>query len=71
MLRDRLKNSNYILVKIPIEIHNLGHGERLICMDPERLPEDLGVTGQNVESLSQVGLVRHRLQKPRTKEHVT
>jgi hypothetical protein len=63
-LRDRLKNSNYILLKIPIEIHNLGHGERLTCMDSERLPEELGVTDQDCVSLSQKGLVHRWLQKP-------
>jgi hypothetical protein len=64
-LRDRLHTSNYILVKIPIEIHNLGHGERLTCMDSEPLTEELAVTDQDVVSLSQAGLVRHRPQKPR------
>jgi hypothetical protein len=59
-LRDRLKNSNYILLKIPIEIHNLGYGERLTCVDSERLPEELGLAKQDIESLSQAGLVRRR-----------
>lgn len=68
-LRNRVKNSNYVLLRIPIEIHNLGHGERLTCMDVERLPQELRVTDQDIESLSQTGLVRRRLQKPRTKEH--
>jgi hypothetical protein len=36
-LPERLENSNFILVKIPIEMHNLGHGQRLICMDRDRL----------------------------------
>ena len=70
MLRDRLHTSNYILVKIPIEIHNLGHGERLTCMDSERLPEEIGVTEKDIESLSQAGLVRRRAQKPRPKERI-
>jgi hypothetical protein len=59
-LRDRLHTSNFILLKIPIEIHNMGHGERLTCMDSEGLPEDLGLFDQDIESLSQRGLVRRR-----------
>jgi hypothetical protein len=31
-LRDRLRTSNYILGKIPVEIHNLAHGENRTCM---------------------------------------
>ena len=70
-LRDRLHTSNFILLKIPIEIHNLGHGERLTSIDSERLPGDLDLTDQDIESLSQRGLVRRRLQKSRTIERVT
>jgi hypothetical protein len=62
-LRERLENSNYVLLKIPIEIHNLGHGQRLICMDSARLPEELGLTSQEIESLRQVGFVRPLPQK--------
>jgi hypothetical protein len=54
----------------PIEIHNLGHGERLTCMDSERLPGELGLTGDEIESSSLAGLVRHRPQKPRPKERI-
>lgn len=39
-------------------------------MDSERLPEDLGLSDQDIESLSQGGLVRHRPQKPRPKDRV-
>ena len=70
-LRDRLHTSNYILLKIPIEIHNLGHGERLTCLDSERLPVELGLSDQDIESLFQSGLARRRLLKPRTIEQVT
>ena len=70
-LRDRLHTSNYILVKIPIEIHNIGHGERLTCLDSDRLPLELGLNDQDIDSLSQRGLVRRRLLKPRTIEQVT
>lgn len=70
MLRDRLHTSNNILVKIPIEIHNLGHGERLTCMGCERLPDDLGLSDQDIESLSQRGLVNRRQQKTRPKNRI-
>ena len=70
MLRDRLKISNFVLLKIPVEIHNLGHGEKLYCIDAERLPEVLGVTEKDVESVSQTGLVCRRPQKPRPKPHI-
>ncbi len=57
LLRDRLETSNFVLLKIPVEIHNLGRGEKLNCIDAERLPEVLGVTERDVESVSQTGLV--------------
>jgi hypothetical protein len=69
-LRERLENSNFVLIKIPVEIHNLGHGQRLICMDSERLPEELGLNEEAIGSLVQGGLVRLRPQKPRPKERV-
>jgi hypothetical protein len=57
-LRETRENSNFVLVKIPIEINNVGHGQKRICMDSKRLPEELGLTAQGIESLSQVGLIR-------------
>ena len=69
-LRERLENSNFVLVEIPIEIHNLGHGQRLICMDSERLPQELGLNEQAIGSLVQGGLVRLRPQKPRPKKRI-
>jgi hypothetical protein len=59
-LRDSLENSNYILLKIPIEIHNLGHGEWLTSTNGERLPEELAVTDQDFRSLSPAGLIRRQ-----------
>lgn len=41
---ERLENSHYILLRIPIEFQHLGHGEILNCMDGERLLEELGIT---------------------------
>lgn len=69
-LRDRLENSNYILLRIPIEIHLFQRGLQGICMDPDPLPEELGLTKQDIERLVQAGLVRRRPQKPRPKERI-
>ena len=69
-LRERLENSNFVLLKIPIEIHNLGHGQRLICMDGDRLPQELGLNEEAIGSLVQGGLVRLRPQKPRPKPRI-
>jgi hypothetical protein len=63
-LRERLENSNSVLLRIPIEIHDSGHGQKLIRMDSERLPEELAVTSQDIESLRQAGLICPRPQKP-------
>jgi hypothetical protein len=70
LARERLEDSNSVLLKISIEIQRLEHGQRLICMDSDRLPEELGLTGDGIESLSLAGLVRHRPQKPRPKERI-
>lgn len=69
-LRERLENSNYILLKIPIETHNLGHGQRLRYMDCDRLPHELGLDEEAIQGLLQTGLVRVRPQKPRRKERI-
>ena len=69
-LRERLENSNFVLIKIPVEIHNLDHGQQLTSMGSERLPEELGLDEQDIDSLSQAGLVRRRPQKPRPKEWI-
>jgi len=69
-LRERLENSNFVLVEIPIEIHNLGHGQRLICMDSERLPQELGLNEEAIGSLVHAGLVRLRPQMPRPKPRI-
>jgi hypothetical protein len=59
-LRERLENSNYVLLRIPIEIHNLEHGQRLICLDSDRLPQELDLNEDAIGSLVQAGLVRLR-----------
>jgi hypothetical protein len=61
--RERLENSNFLLVRIPVAIHRLQRGQGLICMDGERLPEGLGLTDQEIERLSQAGLVRRQAPK--------
>ncbi len=58
MLRERLENSNYMLLRIPVEIHLFPHGQQRICMDPGRLPELLGLCDQDIERLEQAALVR-------------
>jgi hypothetical protein len=69
-LRERLENSNFILVKIPIEIQRLEHGHRFICMDSDRLPQELGLNEEAIGCLLQAGLVRLRPQKPRPKSRI-
>jgi hypothetical protein len=69
-LRERLENSNFVLLKIPVEIHNLGHGQRLICMDSDRLPQELGLNEEAIGNLVQGGLVRLQPQKPRPKKRI-
>ena len=49
---------------MPIEIHNLGHGKRLTCMDRDRLPEELGLTDLDIQSLFEKGLAGLRPEKP-------
>ncbi len=63
-LSDTHENSNYILLRIPIEIHRLQRGQRLICMDSERLPDEPGLGEMEIESLHQAGLVWPWLQNP-------
>jgi hypothetical protein len=57
LLRERLENSNYILLRIPIEIHLFERGLQAIYMDPSRLPELLGLSDQDIERLCQAGIV--------------
>jgi hypothetical protein len=70
LLPESHENSNSILLKIPIEMHNLGHGERLTYMDGERLPHELGLDEEAIQGLLQAGLIRRRPQKPRPKERI-
>ena len=63
-LRERLENSNYILLRIPIEIHLLQRGLQGIFMDPGRLPALMGLSEQDIDELLQAGLVHPRSMKP-------
>jgi hypothetical protein len=63
-LRDRLHTSNDILVKIAIEIQNLGHGENRTCMDSEQLQAELGLTDLDIQRLVERGLACLRPEKP-------
>jgi hypothetical protein len=69
-LRESLKNSNFVLLKIPVEIHNLGHGQRLICMESDRLRQESGLNEEAIGCLVQAGLVRLRPQKLRPKPRI-
>ena len=55
-LRERLENSNFILVKVPFEMHLPRHGTQAMNMDPDQLPQVLAVTGQDIERLRQAEL---------------
>ncbi len=41
-----------------------------VSMDSERLPDELSLDRQDIESLFQAGLVRRRPQKPRPKKRI-
>jgi hypothetical protein len=69
-LRETHENPNFVLVKIPIEIQRLEHGPRLICMDSDRLQQELGLNEEAIGSLVQAGLVRPRPQKLRPKPRI-
>ena len=56
-LRERRENSNYILLRIPIEIHFFQRGLQALCMDPGRLGELLGLSERDIERLGPAGLV--------------
>lgn len=56
-LRERVENSNYILVRIPIEIHLFPRGLKGIRMDSSRLPDILGLSETAIEHLREAGLV--------------
>ena len=69
-LRERLKNSNCILLKIPTEITTIEHGEMVTCMDEDRLSQEFDLTAEDVENLGQAGLIRRRPQRPRPKQWI-
>jgi len=70
-LRERLENSNCIVLKIAIEIHLFERGLQVICMDSHRLSELLGLSETAIEHLGQAGLVRVSPPTPRPKERVS
>ena len=69
-LRERLENSNYILLRIPIEIHLFERGLQGICLDPDLLPLELGLAEYDIERLRQAGLVRTPPPTPRPKKRI-
>jgi hypothetical protein len=69
-LRERLENSNYILLKIPIEIHLFERGLQGICMHFRCLPGILGRSESVLEHLWQEGLVHITPPAPRSKNRI-
>ena len=57
-LRERPEHSNFILLRIPIEILLSQHGRLEICVDLGGLPEPLGLSDKDIERLRQAGLVQ-------------
>ena len=70
LLRERLENSNYVLLRIPIEIHLFERGLQGICMDPGRLKELLGLSDQDIEHLRQARLVHLPPPTPQAMERI-
>lgn len=58
-LRETHENSNYILLRIPVEIHLFERGLQGICMDPDRLAGELALAEHDLEGLLQAHLVRY------------
>jgi hypothetical protein len=58
------EHSNYILLKIPIEIHLVQRGAGAICIDLGRLLEALGVSNEEIEGLRKAGLICFMTEKP-------
>jgi hypothetical protein len=71
VLRERLENSNYILLRIPIEIHLFERGRQEICVDSLRLPALLDLSEAAIKRLRQAGLVHLLPPTPRPKERVS
>jgi hypothetical protein len=57
LLRERVHNSNFILLKIPIEIKVLEHGEKFTVIDYDRVQAELCVSDTDVASLQKSGLI--------------
>jgi len=69
-LRERLENSNFVLLRMPIKIHLFQRGLQGICMDPSRLPELLGLCDQDIERLRQAGLAHLQPPTPQPKKRI-
>jgi hypothetical protein len=69
-LRDRLENSNYILLRIPVEIHLFKRGLQNIRMDPGRLRQMPGLSDEDIERLGQAALVRAPPPAPQPKARI-
>ena len=58
LARRRLENSNFVLLKIPVETHLFQRGEQEIFKDPSGLPNLLGLSEGDIECLQQAALVQ-------------
>ncbi len=57
LLRETHDNSNYILVRIPIEIGNSARGEKAIAVAEGLLPYSLLLSGEAITRLREVRLI--------------
>ncbi len=62
-LRETHEDSNYILFRIPIQVHLFERGLQAICMDSHRLPEILRLSDTAIGHLRQAGLVQSHPQR--------
>ena len=69
-LRERLENSNFILVKIPVEICLSQRGLQRIFLNPGRLSNILGLSVEDIERLRNAGLVFRYPEKARPRERI-
>jgi hypothetical protein len=58
LLRETHENSNYILLRIPIEISNSGHGEKAIAVAEAPLSSILPLSPDSITRLQDVRLIR-------------
>jgi len=70
LLPETHENSNYILLRIPIEIHLFERGLQGISMDPGRLLNLPGLSKQGTDSLCDAKVTFPCPQKAKPKERI-